>query len=103
MDTTFDVRIYKTDVYKGQRTTTYKVRWQVAGKRFKKPFKTSALAESFRSELLAAARKGTAFRLADGLPVSMAQATKAMGWYDFACAFVDMKWPHVAAALFCID
>lgn len=97
MDTTFDVRIYKTDVYRGTRTTTYKVRWQVARKRFKKPFKTSALAESFRSQLVAAARKGEAFRTDDGLPVSMARATRAMGWYDLACAFVDMKWPHVAA------
>jgi integrase len=97
MDTTFDVRIYKTDIYTGRRTTTYKVRWQVAGHRFKRPFKTSALAESFRSELLAAARKGKAFRVSDGLPVTMAPAAKTMGWYDFACAFADMKWPHAAA------
>lgn len=97
METTFDVRIYKNDVYKGKRTITYKVFWQVAGRRFKRPFKTSALAESFRSELVAAARKGIAFRVADGLPVSMAQATRATSWYDFACKFVDMKWPHVAA------
>ena len=97
MDTTFDVRIHEISIYKGSRTTTYKVRWQVAGRRLTEPFKTSGLAESFRSDLLAAARKGTAFRIADGLPVSMAQKSNTMGWYDFACAFVDMKWPHVAA------
>jgi len=71
MDITYDVRIYKTDVYRGARTTTYKVRWKVARKEFKRPFKTTALAESFRSDLTAAARKGEAFRITDGLPVSI--------------------------------
>ncbi len=97
MDSTYDVRIYKTDVYRGARTTTYKVRWAVGKKRFKNPFKTAALAESFRSDLVAAARKGEAFRLGDGLPVSLARSNSDLGWYDFACAFVDMKWPRAAA------
>jgi integrase len=101
MDTTFDVRIYKTDVWVSKRKggkTTYWVRWRV-GKQppFKLSYATSALAESFRSQLVAAAGEGKAFRLDDGLPVSMARQTKAMGWYDLTCAFADMKWPHVAA------
>ena len=37
METTYDVRIYKTDVYRGKRTTTYKVLWVVAGRRRKEP------------------------------------------------------------------
>lgn len=97
METTYDVRIYKTDVYRGTRTTTYKVLWVVAGRRRKEPFKTAALAESFRSELLAAARRGEAFYVDTGLPVSKARTNADMSWYDFACKFVDMKWPHVAA------
>lgn len=66
-------------------------------KRFKQKYPTKALAEGFRSELLSAARKGEAFRTFDGLPVSMARQSDAMSWYEFACAFVDLKWPHVAA------
>jgi hypothetical protein len=27
--TTFDVRVYRTEVYKGVEVTTYKVRWKV--------------------------------------------------------------------------
>jgi hypothetical protein len=68
--TTYDVRIYKTDVYKGTRVTTYYVRWQVNGQRRKEPFRTAAHADSFRSELLTAARKGEAFSTRTGRPVS---------------------------------
>lgn len=97
----YDVRIYKTDVWKSAREggpVTYWVRWKV-GKRppFKLPFKKSALAENFRSGLSAAASRGEAFRLDDGLPVSAARAQNEMSWYEFACSFVDMKWPRAAA------
>ena len=57
MNTTYDVRIWQIEPYKGQRGTTYKVVWIVAGRRWKETYKTVALAESFRSNLLAAARK----------------------------------------------
>ncbi|HEY9418427.1 MAG TPA: tyrosine-type recombinase/integrase [Pseudonocardia sp.] len=97
----YDVRIYKTDVWKSRREggpTTYWVRWKV-GKNapFKRPFKTSALAESFRSTLVAAARKGEAFKQDDGLPISTVRAHSEISWYDFACQFVDMKWQRCAA------
>jgi integrase len=100
METTFDVRVYKTDVYVSKRRggkNTYWVRWKVSTQRFKRPFTTASLAESFRAELIAATRKGEAFRVADGQPVSMARTTSAMSWYEFACEYVDLKWPHVAA------
>jgi integrase len=97
VDTTYDVHIWKTEVYKGQRGNTYWVRWQVAKKRWKEPFKAKALAESFRSELVSAARKGEAFDIASGRPVSMQRMDREMSWYTFACAFVDLKWPRVAA------
>ena len=100
-DISYDVRIYKTDVWRSAREggpVTYWVRWKV-GKRapFKRPFRTSALAENFRSGLLAAASRGEAFRQNDGLPVSTARAQNEMSWYEFACSFVDMKWSRSAA------
>ena len=65
MDTTYDVRIWKTDTYRGKRGNTYYVRWGVSGKPWKEPFKNSTLADSFRSELVSAARKGEAFNIED--------------------------------------
>jgi hypothetical protein len=47
--TTYDVRIYRTEVYKGRRVTTYKVRWKVGGKLWKEGFRAAAQADSFRS------------------------------------------------------
>jgi integrase len=46
---------------------------------------------------MSAARKGEAFDIDSSLPVSMRRADNDMPWYEFACAFVDMKWPRVAA------
>jgi len=97
MGTTYDVRVWSIEVRKRVRGTYYRVRWTVAGRQHREQFNTVALAESFRSDLLAAARKGEAFDMDTGLPVSMSRTARAMSWYEFACAFVDMKWPLVAA------
>lgn len=97
MTTTYDVRINKTETWKGKKITTYYVRWTVDGLRRKQPFRLKALAESFRSELLTAARKGEAFRVDTGRPVSMDRAGTDVPWYNFACRYVDMKWKGAAA------
>ncbi len=97
MDTTYDVRIYKTEVYRGSRVTTHKVRWKTGGKTWKRPFRTAAQADVFRAELLAAARKGEAFSLVAGEPVSWQRNQPGATWYDFACAYVDSKWEDASA------
>jgi integrase len=97
MAMTYKVHIHKTEIYEGKRGNTYYVRWSVDGKRCKKPFKNATQADSFRSALVTAARNGEAFDTDAGLPVSMLRTGREMGWYEFACAFVDMKWPRVAA------
>lgn len=96
-DTTYDVRIIKTEVYRGRRKVTHYVRWVVAGRRRREGFATDALADSFRSQLVMATRRGEAFDVATGLPLSLLRADRATSWYRFACAYADMKWPHVAA------
>lgn len=58
MDTTYDVKFWKTSVYEGRKKTTYTVRWELEGKEWRKPFGTVALADSFRAGLVSAARKG---------------------------------------------
>src|SRR6185437_9842176 len=70
MTTTYDVRIHKTEVWTGKKTTTYYVRWKVASRPWKEPFKTSALADSFRSDLISASRRGEAFDVVTGRPIS---------------------------------
>ncbi len=69
-DTSYGVRVYKTEAYKGTKVTTYWVRWKVSGQEWKEPFRNAAQADSFRSSLLAAARQGQAFSIATGRPHS---------------------------------
>jgi integrase len=95
--TTFDARVYLTEVYKGRKVTTYWVRWKVDGTLWKEAFRTVAQADSFRSALLTAARKGEAFSLATGRPVAWERVKAETAWYDFACAYADMKWKQASA------
>lgn len=96
-ETTYNVRIYKTKIYQGKTVTTYYVRWKVDGRLWEEPFRTAALADSFRSSLLTAARSGEAFSQATGRPVSWLRVNNDMNWYEFACAYTDMKWKSAAA------
>ncbi|WP_329085082.1 tyrosine-type recombinase/integrase [Actinomadura citrea] len=95
-DITYDVRVYKTDVYKGKRVTTYTVRWKVARKTWKEPFRNSAQADSFRSSLLTAARKGEAFAVKTGRPLSWEREEKALTWFTFSLDYCAAKWPYAS-------
>ena len=96
---TYDVRIWATEKYVGKRRTSYKVVWWVGQRRFKESHRQVAAAESFRSELIVAQRNGEAFDCEVGLPVSkVRREAPTMTWYDFACEYVDMKWPHLAGS-----
>jgi len=46
--TTYDIRVYRTEVYKGAKVTTYKVRWKTDRRLWKEGFRNAALADSFR-------------------------------------------------------
>lgn len=64
-----DVRLWK--VSKAQsKARPYQLRWKVGGKVSSTTLATVALAESRRSDLWQAMRRGEAFRIADGLPES---------------------------------
>jgi integrase len=93
----YDVRVYTIDTYTGKTVTTYWVRWKVSGDRFKEPFRHSAQADSFRSELISAARKGEAFDTETGRPTSWQRAANELSWYEFACQYADMKWKTASA------
>jgi site-specific recombinase XerC len=94
--TTYDVRVYRTEVYKGAQVTTYKVRWKTDRRSWKKGFRNAALADSFRSSLLTAARKGEEFSLATGRPVSWQRTESALTWYALTLDYTAVKWPYAA-------
>ncbi|MFF3739038.1 hypothetical protein [Streptomyces sp. NPDC002566] len=94
METTYDVKVYKILTYKGARKTTYTVRWEVAGKRWREPFGTVALAEGFRSALIRATGKDEAFVIATGLPVSHRSKSASMTWYAFAVGYALSRGRH---------
>ena len=94
--TTYDVRVYRTEVYKGAKVTTYKVRWKTAHRLWKEGFRNAALADSFRSSLMTAARKGEAFSLSTGRPVSWKRDESSLTWYALTLDYAAAKWPYVA-------
>src|SRR5262249_51689676 len=94
--TTYDVRVYRTEVYKGARVTTYRVRWKVGCRLSAEDFRNAAQADSFRSSLLTAARKGEGFSLSTGRPVSWSHDESAITWYAVALDYTAAKWPYAA-------
>jgi integrase len=104
METSFEVRIWEIREKTGRSRKngkpgrkSYIVRWVVAKKEFPKTFATRPLADGFRSRLVSAQKSGEAFRLIDGMPVSMARDVAEQSWFEFAQRYVDMKWPRAAA------
>jgi integrase len=95
--TTYDVRVYRTEVYKGVKVITYRVRWKTGHRLWREGFRTAAQADSFRSALMTAARKGEAFSLSTGRPTAWERAKADVSWYEFACAYADMKWKQASA------
>jgi site-specific recombinase XerC len=94
--TTYDVRVYKTEMYKGAMVTTYKVRWKTGRRLWKEGFRNAALADSFRSSLLTAARKGEAFSLTTGRPLLWQRTESTVLWYGLALDYAAVKWPYAA-------
>jgi integrase len=93
MDTTYDVSVWSISVYEGKRGKTYYVQWKVGARRFKESFKTRALADSFRSDLVSATKKGEPFELECGRPVSTLRANAETDWFAFATDYAEIKWP----------
>ncbi|MFB8136404.1 tyrosine-type recombinase/integrase [Streptomyces mirabilis] len=99
----FDVRLW--NVTKAQsKTRPYQLRWKVGGKVSSATFATTALAQSRRSDLWRAMRKGEAFRIEDGLPESEVRAAEAaaeirkdLSWFAFSREYMAVRWRTAAA------
>ncbi|GGU26529.1 tyrosine-type recombinase/integrase [Nocardioides albus] len=96
MNTSYDVVFYETEVRPRKKGNSYRVRWLVAKERNERTFHNVKLAESFRSELVTAARKGEPFIIESGLPLSMTPKAAGPTWLDFAMAFVDVRWSEMS-------
>ncbi|GLY14168.1 site-specific integrase [Kineosporia sp. NBRC 101677] len=92
---TYRVDIYPLDIRK-DRGKPYSVRWRLAGRFKRRSFKTRGLAESFRSDLIQATRRGEGFDVESGLPASMMETRETISVYDLALAYTTLKWPTAA-------
>lgn len=91
-----EVRIYNL-TSRANRKRGHGVRWHVAGRQFSKWFEYRAQADSYRSRLMQDLRRGEGFDTATGQPESVVRERQAVTWYELACRYVDLKWPHAAA------
>ena len=93
----FDVRIHAIR-RRPERRRPFEVRWHAAGRARSRSFITRGLADSYRAELIRAARKGLDFSPATGEPASWAIPEAAtISWLEHATAYAAMKWPLAAA------
>jgi integrase len=94
---TFDVRVHAIR-RRADRRRPFEVRWHVGATAKSRSFLTIGLADSYRAELVRAARKGLAFDPATGEPAAWAAPSPpTVTWYQHAIGYADMKWPHLAA------
>ncbi len=89
----FDVIVYTIRRRRG-RHRPFEVRWKAAGRARSRSFITRALADSYRAELVRAARKGLEFDPQTGDPVLWGEPEPVtVTWYQRAAAYAAMKWP----------
>jgi len=100
--TTFDVRVWSLREVRQKNGSSWQVRWQVAGRprANTRNFASKPAAESRRAEILTAVRKGEAFDVESGLPLSEWRALPRPApvlppvrtWLAVARDFADAKW-----------
>jgi integrase len=91
----FDVRVFAIRRRPGR--AAFEVRWRVARRDKSRSFTARALADSYRAELIRAARRGLEFDPATGEPAAWtAPKPTAISWYRHAVAYAEMKWPRLA-------
>jgi integrase len=93
----FDVSVHAIRRRAGRRKP-FEVRWRAAGRSKSKSFTTRKLADSYRAELVRAARVGLDFDPLTGEPTAWnLPEPSIVTWYQVATAYAVMKWPSLAA------
>ena len=88
---TYQVSIWALRHLKGRRRP-HGVRWRTADKEHSEWYATKALADSFRTDLVQAQRRGEEFDVQTGLPRSIRTTRNAKTLLELAIAFVDWQW-----------
>ncbi|MFE6849760.1 tyrosine-type recombinase/integrase [Streptomyces sp. NPDC057674] len=98
-----DVRMWKISKISSKKAP-YQLRWVVAGKVCHASFATVTLADSRRSQLWQAMKRGEAFDVESGLPESELRAAAAKentrpdpSWWDFSREYMALRWRTAAA------
>ena len=102
MTGTYDVTFGRQIRKRTDRKRPFELRWEVAGLPKSKSFTTRTLADNHRAKLMAAARAGEEFETVTGEPLSWIKVEEApkerpITWFAHSCAYIEMKWPHIAA------
>jgi integrase len=93
----FDVSVHAIR-RRSDRPRPFEVRWRAAGRSRSKSFITRKLPDSYRAELVRAARMGLEFDPLTGEPTEWNVPEPAVvTWYEAAAAYAVMKWPSLAA------
>jgi integrase len=104
MTTTFKVQFWeiadwsKKKLASGKkRPRPYGVRWVTESKGHSEWYANKTAASNRKSDLMQAARRGEAFDVETGLPVSELKRKNSLSFLEFAQSYMDMKWPDAAA------
>jgi hypothetical protein len=94
----FDVRIHAMRCRRDRPRRPFEVRWHAAGRARSRSFATRALADSYRAELVRAARQGLEFSPHTGEPALWTTPKQpATTWLEHVACYAAVKWPHLAA------
>lgn len=99
---TTDVKVWGIRQNKSSKKPSYEIRWKTAAEPHSTTRRTKALADSFRSSLLQAAKNGEEFDVQTGLPDSMAEPEPkpeaepepVRTVLTVAQEYVSKRWPH---------
>jgi hypothetical protein len=97
-DVSYDVRVQKVEKRRNKKgvVTSHRICWTVQRRLHRQSFRAAAQADAFRSELIMAVRKGEAFSLRTGRPISWVSQPTTLSWYAFSVAYCKAKWPYAS-------
>lgn len=97
-DLSYDVRVQNLEKRRNRagKITSYRVPWRVKRDLHRRSFPSRALADTFRSELIAAAKRGEAFRTDTGEPAAWQRQNLTVTWFAFAETYATAKWQQAS-------
>lgn len=97
-DLSYEVRVQSLEKRRSHagKITSFRVCWTISGRLHRRTFHSRAQADAFRSELIAAVRRGEAFRTETGEPSTWQLPTQTLNWFEFAERYTAAKWQQAS-------